>query len=79
MKEAVAATHSRLTRLALFRAYSIPAGIAFAFLILVVSGALNLFSAGAQALIVYGFLALFSASASCSKTDIMWQSLFRTS
>lgn len=59
MKEAVAATHSRLSRLALFRAYSIPAGIAFAFLILVVSGALNLFSAGAQALIVYGFLSLF--------------------
>ncbi len=55
----MAQTRGRLTRLAAFDAFVIPAGVFAALILLIATGALGLVSKGALALLMYGLIGLF--------------------
>tara|TARA_Y100000052_G_scaffold26426_2_gene31376 strand:- start:38043 stop:40757 length:2715 start_codon:yes stop_codon:yes gene_type:complete len=62
IKSKISRTHARLTRLRLFNAFAVPAGIFLIALILVVSGIFETFSGSTQALLWFAFLGVFIAS-----------------
>ena len=59
IRNRIGRTHARLTRLGLFRAFALPAGLAIAFLALVISGVFGRISPAAQAFLVLFFSGLF--------------------
>ena len=62
IRSKIGRTHARLTRLRLFEAFAIPAGILAAGLVLVISGAFFSLSGSVQAILWFAFIALFGVA-----------------
>lgn len=62
VKSKISRTHARLTRLRLFNAFAVPAGLLLVALIFVVSGAFESLSGSARAFLWFTFIGLFLAS-----------------